>query len=288
MAIIKMKMKYISGLCLVIIFSASEVFSQDIILPELAGFKKITGYPVFTADNLWDFINGAADTYLSYGFEDLHVAEYAKGKNIIKLEIYKHKDDIQAFGIYSSERSPTFRYINIGAQGYKVDGSLNFLKGKYYVKIRTYSKSEKVIQTLETLALKVSDMLQGGSEMPLALKEFPEMGKKKNEETYIKESVLGHEFLAGAFKALYDAGGNEFSVFILKKQSVADASKTVDAYLKSAGLEIDDPSGGKYRFKDGYNGDIFLSWKESTIVIISGLSLDQIDVAQRYSAEILR
>jgi hypothetical protein len=288
MAIIKMKMKYISGLCLVIIFSASEVFSQDIILPELAGFKKITGYPVFTADNLWDFINGAADTYLSYGFEDLHVAEYAKGKNIIKLEIYKHKDDIQAFGIYSSERSPTFRYINIGAQGYKVDGSLNFLKGKYYVKIRTYSKSEKVIQTLETLALKVSDMLQGGSEMPLALKEFPEMGKKKNEETYIKESVLGHEFLAGAFKALYEAGGNEFSVFILKKQSVADASKTVDAYLKSAGLEIDDPSGGKYRFKDGYNGDIFLSWKESTIVIISGLSLDQIDVAQRYSAEILR
>jgi hypothetical protein len=180
-----------SGLFLIFLFSSSSLFAQEIILPDLPGYKKVTNYPVYTADNLWDFINGAADTYLSYGFEDVHVAEYKKGKNVIKLEIYKHKDDVQTFGIYSSERSPSFRFLNIGAQGYKADGSLNFFKGNYYIKIRTYSKSEKVILTLETLALKVSDMLRGNSEMPAALKEFPETGKKKNEETYIKESVLG-------------------------------------------------------------------------------------------------
>jgi hypothetical protein len=280
-------MKYIFGINLILLLVSTPVFSQDITMPELQGFKKTSNYPVYTSDNLWDFINGAADTYLSYSFVDLHVEEYTKGKNVIKLEIYKHKDEIQAFGIYSSERSPTFNFINIGAQGYKTDGSLNFFKGKYYVKIRTYSKSQKVIQTLETLALKVSDMLPGDSEMPELLKEFPDMGKKKNEESFIKESVLGHEFLTGAFKALYEAGENQFAIFLFKKQSVSDASKTVTAYLKSAGLEIDDPMGGKYVFKDGYNGDIFLSWKESTIIIISGLSKDQTDVAERYSSEIL-
>ena len=281
-------MKYISGLRLILLLTTLPVFSQDILIPELQGFKKTSNYPVYTADNLWDFINGAADTYLSYGFEDLHVAEYTKGKNVIKLEIYRHKDNIQAFGIYSSERSPSFRFINIGAQGYKADGSLNFFKGKYYVKIRTYSKSEKVIQTLETLALRVSDMLKGDSEMPAAFKEFPDIGKKKNEETYIKESVLGHEFLTGAFKAIYEAGDKEFSIFLFKKQTVGEALKSVTAYLKSAGLEIDDASGGKYVFKDGYNGDIFLSWKEDTIVIISGLSKDQTDLAGRYLSEILK
>ena len=281
-------MKHISGFCFILLLSTSPLFSQDITLPELQGFKKTTNYPVYTADNLWDFINGAADTYLSYGFEDLHVAEYTKGKNVIKLEIYRHKDNMQAFGIYSSERSPTFRFINTGAQGYKVDGSLNFFKGNYYVKIRTYSKSEKVLQKLETLALRVSDMLGGSSEMPATLREFPDAGKKKNEETFIKESVLGHEFLNGAFKALYQAGDTEFSIFLIRKQSVDEASKTVATYLKSAGLEIDNQSGGKYAFKDGYNGDIFLSWKENTIVIIAGLTRDQIDVAERYSSEILR
>jgi hypothetical protein len=281
-------MKNIYSSCFILFLSTSLLFSQDIVFPDMPGYKKTSNYPVYTADNLWDFIDGAADVYLALGFEYLHVVEYVKGKNVIKLEIYKHKDDIQAFGIYSSERSPSFRFMNIGAQGYKADGSLNFVKGKFYVKIRTYSKSEKVLQTLETLALKVSDMLPGGSEMPATLKEFPDMGKKKNEETYIRESVLGHEFLTGAFKALYEVGDIQFSIFLFKKQSVSEALKTVSAYLKSAGLEIDDPTGGKYVFKDGYNGDIFLSWKDDTIVIISGLSRDQTDIAGRYSSEILK
>jgi hypothetical protein len=281
-------MKRVSGFILILLLSTSFLFSQDIALPEMTGYKKSSNYPVYTADNLWDFINGAADTYLSYSFENLHVAEYKKGKDVIKLEIYKHKDNVQAFGIYSSERSPSFRFINVGAQGYKADGSLNFFKGNYYIKIRTYSKSEKVLSSLETLALKVSDMLQGDSEMPAYLKEFPEMGKKKNQETYIKESVLGHEFLRGAFKAMYEVVNNEFSIYLIKSQSVEESIKTVTLFLKSAGLEIDDSSGGKYIFKDGYNGDIFLSWKENTIVIISGLPKDQLEVAGRYSSEILR
>jgi hypothetical protein len=281
-------MKHIFGITFFLTLSVFQLFPQEISLPELKGYKKTTNYPVYVADNLWDFINGAADTYLSYGFEDVHIAEYTKGKNVIKLEIYRHKDDIQAFGIYSSERSPSFRFINIGAQGYKTDGSLNFYKGKYYVKIRTYSKSEKVIQTLESLGLRVSDMLQGTSEMPATLKEFPDIGKKKNEESYINESVLGHSFLSGAFKAVYDVGGNEFTVFIIKNTSAGEASKKVGAYLKSVGLEMDDQSGGKYVIKDGYNGDIFLSWREATIVIISGLSKDQTELADRYSSEILK
>jgi proline racemase len=131
-------------------------------------------------------------------------------------------------------------------------------------------------------------MLHGDSDMPAVLKELPETGRKKNEETYIKESVLGHEFLTGAFKALYEVGDTPFSLFLFKKGSGSDALKTVSDYLKSAGLEVDDPSVGKYVFKDGYNGDIFLSWKDNTIVVISGLSKDQTDLAGRYSTEILK
>jgi hypothetical protein len=281
-------MKSISTALLLFFINLLPAISQEIILPELSGFKKVTTYPVYTADNLWDFINGAADTYLSLGFENVHIAEYKKGKNIIKLEIYKHKDDIQAFGIYASERSPSFDFIRLGAQGYKTEGALNFYKGNYYIKIRTYSKSEKVIRSVETLAGKVSESLTGSSEMPAILKDFPAEGKKLNEEAYIKESVLGHEYLTEAFKAPYEVENSKFSIFLFRKKSPGEAVKTVSAYLKSAGLEIDDPSGGKYVFKDGYNGDIFLSWKENTIVIISGLVKDQTDIAAKYTSEILK
>jgi hypothetical protein len=281
-------MKYRAFTLLLLIFSSVQVFSQDISLPELQGYKRISNYPVYTSDNLWDFINGAADAYLALGFENLHVAEYKKGNNLIKLEIYKHKDNTRTFGIYASERSPSFRYLNLGSQGYKTDGSLNFFKGRYYVKIRTYSKSEKILQLLETLAIKVSEMLPGEPVMPKTLSDFPENGKKKNEETYISESVLGHEFLQGAFKALYTLGDQEISVFIMDKNSPEESRKSVSAFLVKAGLEIDDPAGGRYVFKDGYNGNIFLAWKDTRIVIISGLEKDQSDVADRFTSEILK
>jgi hypothetical protein len=275
-------------ICFLIFIISGTLSAQEFNMPELEGYKKIMNYPVFTPDNLWDFINGAADTYLAYGFIDLHVAEYKKGKNVIKLEIYKHSDNTMAFGIYSSERSPSFRFMNIGAQGYIADGAINFFKGDYYVKIRTYSKSEKTLKSSESLAAKVAEMLQGESKMPAVLSQFPETGRKKNEETYINESVLGHKFLNKAFKASYEVGSDVFSIFILGNSSPDEAKKSVDAYLKAAGQEPTDASGGKYMLSDGYNGTIFLAWKENQIVIISGLSKDQSAIADQYTSEILK
>jgi hypothetical protein len=267
---------------------SGSAFAQDIKLPDLKGFKRTTSYPVYLPENLWDFINGAADTYLTYSFVDLHVAEYKKGKSVIKLEIYRHTDNTMAFGIYSTERSPTFHYLNIGSQGYIADGAINFFKGNYYIKIRTYSKNENTLKSAESLAMKVANMLEGTTEMPSVLSIFPKSGKKINEETYINESVLGHKFLNKAFKATYESGNDVFSIFILDNNSPLEARKSVDAYLNSAGNETVDSEAGRYMIKDGYNGTIFLAWKENRIVIIAGLSLDQSEVADRYTSEILK
>jgi hypothetical protein len=87
--------------CFVFVFLMTGIVTgQDYNFPELKGYKISYNYPVYTPDNLWDYIDGAADTYLAFGFENLHIAEYSKGKNIIKVEIYKHPDNVQAFGIY--------------------------------------------------------------------------------------------------------------------------------------------------------------------------------------------
>jgi hypothetical protein len=281
-----MRNKFLIGFFLMVFFGSAA--AQELILPELEGFKKTTNYPVFGPENLWDFINGAADTYLAYGFVNLHVAEYKKGKNVIKLEVYRHNDNTMAFGIYSTERSPSFRFMNLGAQGYIADGAINFFKGNYYVKIRTYSKSEKILQSAESLALRVSNMLKGGSEMPAVLSKFPDIGKKKNEETYINESVLGHKFLNKAYKAIYEIGTDNFSIFIMENNSTEEAGRSVEAYLAATGIEAIESGSGKYMLKDGYNGTVFLAWKDNLIVIISGLSKDQSEIANRYTSEILK
>lgn len=281
-----MSKRFLTGLLFFIIFGSLS--GQEFIFPDLSGYKKNTDFQVYVPDNLWDFINGAAETYLAYGFADLHVAEYKKGKNIIKLEIYRHTDHTMAFGIYSTERSPSFNYMKMGAQGYIADGAINFFKGNYYVKIRTFSRSEKTLQSVESLALRVAEMLEGSSDMPQVLSLFPATGKKVNEEMYINESVLGHKFLNRAYKANYEAGPDSFSVFIFDCKSPEEAWKSAEAYLASSGTDALESSSGKYVLADGYNGTIFLAWKENRMVIISGLSKDQSDIADLYTSEILK
>jgi hypothetical protein len=260
---------------------------QDLTYPALKGYKIKTDYPVYMPENLWDFIDGAADNYLAYGFTDLHVAEYKKGKAVIKLEIYKHSDHTMAFGIYSSERSPSFNFVNLGTQGYNADGAINFFKGNYYVKIRTYSKKTKVLQAEESLATRVAGMLEGETTLPAMLSSFPAEGRKINEETYINESVLGHSFLNRFFKATYQVGSDDFSIYVSECNTVEEANKTANTYIASTGISPVETADSKFILTDGYNGTIFLSWKDKKIVIISGLAKDQAELADRYTSEIL-
>jgi hypothetical protein len=281
-----MKNKILAGslFCLMSIFA----FGQDINLPELEGFKKITNYPVYKPENLWDFIDGAADTYLALGFVELKVAEYKKGKEVIKLEIYRHSDHTMAFGIYASERSPSYRFMNLGAQGYIADGAINFFKGNCYVKIRTYSRKPKILQSEESLARKVATMIGGEEDMPSLLSEFPSEGRKKNEETFINESVLGHQFLKKAYKATYESGTDNFSIYLMNFNTSQETFNSAETYLASAKIEAIQAESGKYIFSDGYNGTVFLSWKDKRMVIITGLAKDQADIADKYTSEILK
>lgn len=74
----------------------------------------------------------------------------------------------------------------------------------------------------------------------------------------------------------------------MKFKSAGEAYTSAEAYLKSAGIEPEQSEGGKFVFADGYNGTIFLSWKDDRIIIISGLAKDQADIADKYTSEILK
>lgn len=280
-------MKKLLILPLVFILLSSPVRSQNLVFPGLQGFRLVTEYPVYQPDNLWDFINGAADGFLALGFKDLHVAEYRKGKNSIKLEIYRHENHTMAFGIYASERSPHFNFIGLGAQGYNADGAINFFKGSYYVKIRTYSGKEKILQAAETLAFRVADMLPGENSLPALLARFPAEGKLANEETYINDNVLGHSVLNSAFMAPYESGNDSFSIYLIQKESAGEIRDMAESYLNTAGMETFPGDENRFVFNDGYNGTVFLSWKDNLMVIIAGLAKEQTAIAYRYTSRIL-
>jgi len=262
------------------VISLSGLYGQQGLFPLLKGYKSANTYPVYTPDDLWNYIDGAADAYLALGFVDLNITEYKKGRNVIKAEIYRFGDDAMAFGMYSLERSPGYDFIQAGVQGYNEDGVVNFYKDRYYVKIMTQSDSKKVNESMKELAGLISGRIEGKNEFPALLKLFPSEGRLKNQETYILESVLGHEFLRGAYRVSYETDNDRFDVYFFNCKSTVEASAMAaklagDAYTGSEDVF-------KYVFEDGFNGLLHMAQYSERMVIISGLGRDGTPLAERY------
>ncbi len=276
------------SLFLISIIQGTMLSGQEFIYPELDKFEIDKSYPVYTPDNLWDYINGGADSYNALGFRDLHVAEYSKGKkHTIKLEIYHHANENLAFGIYAMERAPSYDFFRLGVQAYREEGLVHFLKGEYYVKVTSHSKNKKILEALEELAYITEDMLEGTVEFPDELALFPAGGKKQNSEMYIKENVLGHAFLNDAFRAGYNINGNRFTIYLFTKNTDVENQKMLEHYMSNYGLSPGDEPGEKFCFEDGYNGFVYLAWEEGLVILISGLKEDSSVLANDYMSKIL-
>jgi len=122
---------------------------KTFVFPEMVGWTQDGKPQVFSPKTLYEYINGAADLYLTYEFQDLNVVDYkGEGKAAVTVEVYRHGDSTQAFGIYSQERLANARFLDIGAQGYQEPNVLNFVVGPYYVKINGYSTGAEDERTM--------------------------------------------------------------------------------------------------------------------------------------------
>ena len=68
------------GLSILIILWSSISEAKDFKFPEIAGWKQSGEVETFIPKNLYEYINGAADLYLMYDFEELKVEEYKNEK----------------------------------------------------------------------------------------------------------------------------------------------------------------------------------------------------------------
>lgn len=254
------------------VISLTGLFGQShrqdsIVFPSMKGYGIVYNYPVYHSDNLWDYIDGAADNYLSYHFQELHIAEYVKGRKIFfKVEIYHHESPLYAFGIYSSERSPVYQFIPLGVQGFREESLINFLKGSYYVKILTQQKGKRVENDLKELAGKVEAILPGAATFPAELRLFPEEGKVRNAERFTAENFLGHEFFDSVFTAEYKTNDVSFTIFLTRRANVENARSLMGNFYKAATGKIPDVlHEGDQMIEDGYNGKIYIIWEGNVI-----------------------
>jgi len=222
--------------------------------PEVKNWKLTVLPDVYTPGNLWDLINGAAESYLSYDFVDLHLGDYMNASGtVIHAELYRHSSPVNAYGIYTSERSPEYMFIEIGAQGYLEEGVLNFLSGQFYVKLYSTDSGDEVQEALQIIGQQISGHLDQEDGLPEMISVFPPAGQKPYSDQYIRENFIGFEFLHSAYTVDYEGG---FKLFVIQGKDEAEIQEMARQYLAFTKQDIDPASSSQLTFKDPYNGDI--------------------------------
>jgi hypothetical protein len=224
--------------------------------PQIPGWTCAVDSMVYTPENLWNIIDGAADAYLLYGFVDLRTGEYRSPDSVdVRAELYKHSSPPNAFGIYSQERKPEYSFIQIGTEGYSEDGVLNFLCGTYYVKLTSHTTGPKGIAALRSVAETLVTYLHQENTLPRQLALLPSEGKIRRSESYIADSYLGYSFFRGAYVAQYDSAG-KVQLFVMAFESPAAARAALGRYMETLKVSSKQLQDGEYSLADSNNGTI--------------------------------
>jgi hypothetical protein len=234
--------------------------------PEMAGWKQSDEIQTFSRANLYDYINGGADLYLKYDFQELKVAEYQNDRKAsVTIEVYRHRTPVHAFGIYSQERLDNADYMEVGTQGYGEKGVLNFLAGDCYVKMSSVDAGPGEREVLFAFAKRLVENLGGKGSLPSILSSFPREGEKKNSEKFIAREFLGYSFLHSAFTADYELSGKKFKLFVIEGADPKECRNMIQEYLRHTGNLQDKIEEGRFQLKDPYHGGMDFYWKGNYI-----------------------
>ena len=231
----------------------------DELFPRVAGWRLAIDSTLYTPANLWDMIDGAAESFISYGFQTLYLGEYLSGDSIdVRVELYRHSSLSNAFGVYATERKPDYHFVQIGTQGYADEGILNFLAGNFYVKLSTHRSGKKAKEALEMIARSVDNHLNQPKSWPQGLGYLPREGRQPNTEGYAAQNFLGYSFLSSAFTGQFGEGPG-FQIFVIEAGASNEARLIVRKYLEIAtGTEV---SPGLFHITDQNSGEIVLVLK---------------------------
>jgi len=193
----------------------------------LPGHPKPQGDSSFyKPDTLYQYIDGGADVYLLYDFQILLHQDFKRGAAEVTVDIYDIGKPEDAFGIYSAERSPNYRYIPIGAEGYSSKGVLNFFQDRYYVKLAGAGAGADAL--LDQFAHTLSARIGGSRTLPLVLSKLPQLHRIRHSEQYIRKDPIGHSFLAPAYVVTYSSAPKEGKLLVSVANDPAGAKLRLD------------------------------------------------------------
>jgi hypothetical protein len=248
---------------LLLVLLAAVPNTAAVKLPQRIGGWKLAAAPDhYTPETLFEYIDGGAEAFLQFDFQELTAATYVNAKKLeLRVDLYRHANAARAFGIYSQERRPGSTKMPGPLEGIASADHLELVAGAYYVKLALPAGGDAAI--LPKLAKQIAAVLPGPREPPAVLACFPDKGKKPRSEKLTARDFLGHAFLHDAAAVPYDIDGARFRLFVVEGKDAVDVRKMIAAW-RAVGKQPKADVGprGSLTIKDPLNGQVSLMWRE--------------------------
>ncbi|MDZ7740783.1 MAG: DUF6599 family protein [Bacteroidota bacterium] len=214
------------------------------VIPHLASDSgwSMTGQQIYLGDDLFYLINGGAEFYFEYGFEEVAALEYADNDNVtLYIEIYEMKDPLAAFGIYSLFSS---RFDTASEESQlAIEGQhLFFCKDRYFVMIR--KDPEENNAGLLRMAGIISNTIPQQNALPSWLSEKI-VSAGNFEDFYVIRGIIGlnnHYYFGQEDVLQFDAGlvskhpeKQIISLYYLQEDKIEQAIGQFKNFLGSSG-----------------------------------------------------
>jgi hypothetical protein len=185
--------------------------------PEVDGWTRTGDVSVYEAENLWEYINGAAELFVDYGVLTCSTADLSSGDVTVAVDLYDMGTPLNAFGVFnleSSSRGEPFPDAIEAVISPPYQALL--LKGATYVKLNAVEGELTEAIGLELLE-GIADDLRGSTAYPEDLKLLPQNGRIAGTEGYQAVEFLGLTELNDCLFAEYAGeGGETWTGFVLR------------------------------------------------------------------------
>jgi len=190
--------------------------------PAPQGFIDISGWTPqgepsrYGPDGLWEVINGAADAFLNYGFEELTTQQYSNGSVTVTVNAYDMGTPLNAYGIYRVEAPEGDPLVDAGSEAVvSPPYQCLLLKDRTYVKVEAF-EGDIDETTGRALVESIASALPGTVEPPPELAALPPEGMVPGSARYTRRGLFALAELDEAVHASYvDDDGTEYRVFLL-------------------------------------------------------------------------
>jgi hypothetical protein len=232
------------------------------LIPQVEDWQQAEAPRSYFAENLYEYIDGAAESYLACDFRELFVVDLKKKgtQATLTVEVYDMGLPLNAFGIYSAERYPENKAVPAGDLGYLEGEALNFMAGRYYVKLLSFGLGESTAAALTDYAQKLAGAVPEKGVLPALLKMFPQDKLVAQSEKYIRKNFLGHEFLRDGYVAAYKFDGQEFECFLAEAVSEKEAETALGELLDffAKDKQVPEKIGLGYHVKNRYSQHMYI------------------------------